>query len=157
MAHDRVTSAQIVLANGTIATASKDVNPDLFFVRSPPLLIAHSLLTELSIGCSRSGVFLRNCHANHFVDTSRTQQYHDIRVRLEPEHQRCCDRIPVVPILLPVQSYPSRARNPGHTCQGLVEGYGDLHALGGLVRGSWRARRCDQAPPGHHTPEAALE
>ncbi|TEB28279.1 FAD-binding domain-containing protein [Coprinellus micaceus] len=31
MAHDRVTSTQIVLANGTIATASKDVNPDLFF------------------------------------------------------------------------------------------------------------------------------
>lgn len=33
MALDRVTTAEAVLANGTIVTASKDVNPDLFFVR----------------------------------------------------------------------------------------------------------------------------
>lgn len=33
MALDRVTSAEIVLANGTIATASKSLNSDLFFVR----------------------------------------------------------------------------------------------------------------------------
>jgi hypothetical protein len=30
---DTMISAQIVLANGTIATASQDQNPDLFFVR----------------------------------------------------------------------------------------------------------------------------
>lgn len=43
---DTMISAQVVLANGTIATASKDQNPDLFFVRVF-LLFCLVLLTEM--------------------------------------------------------------------------------------------------------------
>ena len=57
---DRVSSAQVVLANGTVVTASKDSNSDLFWVRKP----SYSITTSDDVpGGPRSGPFVWYRHS----------------------------------------------------------------------------------------------
>lgn len=74
LAMDKVISAEIVLANGTVATASKDVNPDLFFVRDFPLQFDSRVLMLVPHhpGNPRSRIIFRHHHQTNCVHPPRS-------------------------------------------------------------------------------------
>ncbi len=71
---DTVVSAQVVLANGTIVTASNTGNTDIFWVRLFHFTLASSivLIIRTTTGDSRSSTLVRDCDCVDIQDSSST-------------------------------------------------------------------------------------
>ena len=70
---DAVVASQVVLANGTVVTASDSENQDLFFVSNLDHRVQFTITVPYFIsGYSRCRPFLWNHHLDHYQDTTRT-------------------------------------------------------------------------------------
>ena len=73
LALDAVVASQVVLANGSVVTASESENQDLFFVSNLDHRVRFTITMSYFIsGYSRCRSFLWHRHLDHYQDTTRT-------------------------------------------------------------------------------------
>ena len=110
---DRIVEAEVVLADGSLVTASSTSNPDLFWVRLYRLLCINIYLRHL-LGTSWSRSIFRHRHIMDILHFARAPDYNQLPIRMENPTvtARCSLCLCGIPELCGFAS-PERAFPPG--------------------------------------------